>query len=181
MDRYRRRIAMLSAGAQLGCLVRRRIEGEIEIARPVEIVFETTRSRARTRFFLSRVLQPGCSRRCTRIDLHPVRLHLRRGVASIVLTSAPSNDLSATGGFRGLPCGQSFGISPRLTRRDEGPGRRTPRAIRRTIRVPTHRHAEITQEISRLGQKLVSKPSASGPGNTGASPNQGRRAVYSTC
>ena len=35
------------------------------------------------------------------------------------------------------------------------------------------------QEISRLGQKLVSKPSASGPGNTGASPTQGRRAVYS--
>ena len=42
MDRYRRRIAMLSVGAQLGCPVRRRIEGEIEIARPVEIVFETT-------------------------------------------------------------------------------------------------------------------------------------------
>ena len=61
-----------------------------------------------------------------------------------MLTSAPSKDLSANGGFRG-----------------------------RTIRVPTHRHAEVTQEISRLGQKLVSKPSASGPGNTGASPNQG--------
>ena len=60
-----------------------------------------------------------------------------------------------------------------------GTRRRTPRAIRRTIRVPTHRHAEVTQEISRLGQKLVSKPSASGPGNTGASPTQGRRAVYS--
>jgi hypothetical protein len=42
MDRYRRRIAMLSVGAQLGCPLRRRIEGEIEIARPVEIVFETT-------------------------------------------------------------------------------------------------------------------------------------------
>jgi hypothetical protein len=42
MDRYRRRIAMLFVGAQLGCPVRRRIEGEIEIARPVEIVFETT-------------------------------------------------------------------------------------------------------------------------------------------
>jgi hypothetical protein len=47
MDRYIRRIAMLSVGAQLGCPVRRRIEGEIEIARPVEIVFETTRSRTR--------------------------------------------------------------------------------------------------------------------------------------
>ena len=35
------------------------------------------------------------------------------------------------------------------------------------------------QEISRLGQKLVSKPSASGRGNTGASPTQRRRAVYS--
>jgi hypothetical protein len=45
--------------------------------------------------------------------------------------------------------------------------------------MPTHRHAEVTQEISRLGQKLVSKPSASGRGNTGASPTQGRRAVYS--
>ncbi len=67
-----------------------------------------------------------------------------------MLTSAPSNDLSATGGFRG-----------------------------RTIRVPTHRHAEVTQEISRLGQKLVSKPSASGRGHTGPSPTQGRRAVYS--
>ena len=44
MDRYRRRIAMLSVGAQLRCPVWRRIEGEIEIARPVEIVFETTRS-----------------------------------------------------------------------------------------------------------------------------------------
>ena len=40
MDRYRRRIAMLSVGAQLGCPVRRRTEGEIEIAPPVEIVFE---------------------------------------------------------------------------------------------------------------------------------------------
>ena len=58
MDRYRRRIAMLSVGAQLVCPVRRRIDSEIEIARPVEIVFETTRSRAPTRFFLSRVLQP---------------------------------------------------------------------------------------------------------------------------
>ena len=58
MDRYRRRIAMLSVGAQLGCAVRRRIEGEIEIARPVEIVFETARSRTPTRFFLSRVFQP---------------------------------------------------------------------------------------------------------------------------
>ena len=58
MDRYRRRIAMQSVGAQLGCPVRRRIEGEIEIARPVEIVFETTRSRTPTRFFFSRVLQP---------------------------------------------------------------------------------------------------------------------------
>jgi hypothetical protein len=48
MDRYRRRIAMLSVGAQLACPVRRRIEREIEIARPVEIVFETTRSRAPT-------------------------------------------------------------------------------------------------------------------------------------
>jgi hypothetical protein len=38
--------------------VRRRIEDEIEIARPVEIVFETTRSRTPTRFFFSRVLQP---------------------------------------------------------------------------------------------------------------------------
>jgi hypothetical protein len=38
--------------------VRRRIEGEIEIAPPVEIVFETTRSRTPTRFFFSRVLQP---------------------------------------------------------------------------------------------------------------------------
>jgi len=37
MDRYRRRIAMLSVGAQLGCPVRRRIEGEIEIARPVDL------------------------------------------------------------------------------------------------------------------------------------------------
>ncbi len=61
-----------------------------------------------------------------------------------MLTSAPSNDLSATGGFRG-----------------------------RAILVPTHRHAEVTQEISRLGQKLVSKPSASGRGNTCASPTQG--------
>jgi hypothetical protein len=42
MCRYRRRIAMLSVGAQLGCPVRRRIEGEIEIAPLVEIVFETT-------------------------------------------------------------------------------------------------------------------------------------------
>ena len=58
MDRYRRRIAMLSVGAQLGCPVRRRTEGEIEIARPVEIVFETTRSHTPTRFFFSRVLQP---------------------------------------------------------------------------------------------------------------------------
>ena len=58
MYRYRRRIAMLSVGAQLGCPVRRRIEGEIEIARPVEIVFETTRSHTPTRFFFSRVLQP---------------------------------------------------------------------------------------------------------------------------
>jgi hypothetical protein len=49
MDRYRRRIAMLSVGAQLGCPVRRRIDGEIGIARPVEIVFETTRSRTPTR------------------------------------------------------------------------------------------------------------------------------------
>ena len=55
MYRYRRRIAMLSVGAQLGCPVRRRIEGEIEIARPVEIAFETTRSRTPTRF----LLQPG--------------------------------------------------------------------------------------------------------------------------
>jgi hypothetical protein len=39
-----------------------------------------------------------------------------------VLTSAPSKDLSATGGFRGLPCAQSFGILPWLTRRDAGPG-----------------------------------------------------------
>jgi hypothetical protein len=38
--------------------VRRRIEGEIEIAPPVEIMFETTRSRTPTRFFFSRVLQP---------------------------------------------------------------------------------------------------------------------------
>jgi hypothetical protein len=58
MDRYRRRIAMLSVGAQLGCPVRRRTEGEIEIVRPVEIVFETTRSHTPTRFFFSRVLQP---------------------------------------------------------------------------------------------------------------------------
>jgi hypothetical protein len=58
MDRYRRRTAMLSVGAQLGCPLRRRIEGEIEIAQPVEIVFETTRSHAPTRFFFSRVLQP---------------------------------------------------------------------------------------------------------------------------
>ncbi len=58
MDRYRRRTAMLSVGAQLGCPLRRRIEGEIEIARPVEIVFETTRSHTPTRFFFSRVLQP---------------------------------------------------------------------------------------------------------------------------
>ena len=58
MDRYRRRIAMLSVGAQLGCPVRRRIEGEIEIARPVAIVFETTRSHTPTWFFFSRVLQP---------------------------------------------------------------------------------------------------------------------------
>ena len=35
--------------------VRRRIEDEIEIARPVEIVFETTRSHTPTRFFFSRV------------------------------------------------------------------------------------------------------------------------------
>ena len=56
MDRYRRRIAMLSVGAQLGCPVRRRIEGEIEIARPVEIVFETTRSHTPTRL-------AGCSSR----------------------------------------------------------------------------------------------------------------------
>jgi hypothetical protein len=181
MDRYKRRIAMLSAGAQLGCPVRRRIEGEIEIARLVEIVFETTRSRAPTRFFLSRVLQPGCSRRCTRIDLHPVRLHRPRGVASIVLTSAPSNDLSATGGFGACHLG-----SPSESRRDlhdgardqagEHCGRSGERSACQhigTLRSP--------QEISRLGQKLVSKPSASGPGNTGASPNQGRRAVYSTC
>jgi hypothetical protein len=58
MGRYRRRIAMLSVSPQLGCPVRRRIEGEIEIARPVEIVFETTRSHTPTRFFFSRVLQP---------------------------------------------------------------------------------------------------------------------------
>ena len=58
MDRYRRRIELLSVGAQLGCPVRRRIEGEIEIARPVEIVFETTRSHTATRFFFSQVLQP---------------------------------------------------------------------------------------------------------------------------
>ncbi len=58
MDRYRRRIAMLSVGAQLGCPVRRRIECEIEIARPVEIAFETTRSHTPTRFFFSRMLQP---------------------------------------------------------------------------------------------------------------------------
>ena len=44
MNRYRRRIAMLSVGAQLGCPVRRRTEGEIEITRPVAVVFETTRS-----------------------------------------------------------------------------------------------------------------------------------------
>ena len=44
MDRYIRRIAMLSVGAQLGCPVRRRTEGEIEITRPVAVVFETTRS-----------------------------------------------------------------------------------------------------------------------------------------
>ena len=56
MYRYRRRIAMMSVGAQLRCPVRRRIEGEIEIARPVEIVFETTRSHTPTRFFFSRVL-----------------------------------------------------------------------------------------------------------------------------
>jgi hypothetical protein len=58
MDRHRRRIAILSVGAQLGCPVRRRTEGENEIARPVEIVFETTRSHTPTRFFFSRVLQP---------------------------------------------------------------------------------------------------------------------------
>lgn len=56
MYRYRRRIAMMSVGAQLRCPVRRRIEGEIEIARPVEIVFETTRSHPPTRFFSA-----GCS------------------------------------------------------------------------------------------------------------------------
>ena len=54
MDRYRRRIAMVSVGAHLGCPVRRRIEGEM----PVEIVFETTRSHTPTRFFFSRVLRP---------------------------------------------------------------------------------------------------------------------------
>jgi hypothetical protein len=58
MDRYRRRIAMLFVGAKLGCPVRRRIEGEIEIARPVEIVSRRPRSRTPTRFFFSRVLQP---------------------------------------------------------------------------------------------------------------------------
>jgi hypothetical protein len=58
MDRYRRRIAILSVGVQLGCPVGRRTEGEIEIARPVEIVFETTQSHTPTRFFFSRVLQP---------------------------------------------------------------------------------------------------------------------------
>ena len=57
MDRYRRRIAILSVDAQLGCPVGRRTEGEIEIARPVEIVFETG-SHTPTRFFFSRVLQP---------------------------------------------------------------------------------------------------------------------------
>jgi hypothetical protein len=49
---------MLFVGGQLGCPVRRRIDGEIEIARPVEIVFETTRSHTPTRFFFSWVLQP---------------------------------------------------------------------------------------------------------------------------
>jgi len=38
--------------------VRRRSDGEIEIAQPVEIVFETTRSRTPTRFFFGRVRQP---------------------------------------------------------------------------------------------------------------------------
>ena len=70
MYRYRRRIAMLSVGAQLGCPVRRRLEGEIEIARPVEIMFETTRSHTPTRFFFSRVLQlfvvNSWARRCTK-------------------------------------------------------------------------------------------------------------------
>ena len=56
MDRYGRCIAMLSVGPQLGCPVGRRIEGEIEIARPVEIVFETTRSHTPTRL-------AGCSSR----------------------------------------------------------------------------------------------------------------------
>jgi hypothetical protein len=93
-----------------------------------------------------------------------------------VLTSAPSNDLSATGGFRGLPWCAVFRNLADGTRDQAGEhrGRSYERSACQhigTLRSP--------QEISRLGQKLVSKPSASGPRNTGASPTQGRRAVYS--
>jgi hypothetical protein len=96
-----------------------------------------------------------------------------------VLTSAPSNDLSATGGF-GACHVRSLSESCRDlhdgTRDQAGEhrGRSDERSARQhigTLRSP--------QEISRLGQKLVSKPSASGPDNTGASPTQGRRVVYS--
>ena len=70
MDRYRRRTAMLSVGAQLGCPLRRRIEGEIEIARPVEIVFETTEAIPRpgssSAGCSSRSSEPRGQRRCTK-------------------------------------------------------------------------------------------------------------------
>jgi hypothetical protein len=49
---------MLSVDAQLGRPVRRRIDGEIDIAPPVEIVFETTRSPYADPVLFSRVLQP---------------------------------------------------------------------------------------------------------------------------
>jgi hypothetical protein len=58
MDRYRRRMAMLSVGAQLGCPVRRRIEGEIEIARAGGDRVRDHPNPYPDRFFFSRVLQP---------------------------------------------------------------------------------------------------------------------------
>ena len=57
MDRYRHRIAMLSVGAQLGCPVRRRIEGEIDRAAGGDRVRDHPKP-CPDRFFLSRVLQP---------------------------------------------------------------------------------------------------------------------------
>ena len=65
MDRYRRRIAMLSVGAQLGCPVRRRIEGEIEIARPVDFAVASHHAKSMT---FTDEMQPAeqTARRCGR-------------------------------------------------------------------------------------------------------------------